>query len=115
MARKRITDLIKVEKFHEEITTEDKYRDDIIENEIIVYDVSGVLKHKKGDKYKYDSDNVIILFSYADDKENTLYRGWVSGMVLIDQLNKLKDSNLLPDKEGIEMKLIKKGSYYIFE
>jgi len=108
--RKRIGDLISIERFHEEVKNDALYRDDIFEEEIIIFDVSVKFKHKKS---KYDTYNVLINMAFASN-EKEIFNCFVSGEVIVEQLEKLKELGELPSDDGILMKLIKNENYYKF-
>jgi hypothetical protein len=111
---RRIGDLIEVGKFHEEVTMDALKREDIIDNDIIVFDVSAEIKISKS-KYP-DTPNMLIHMIFADDETEIKYNAWVSGEVVIDQLKKLVHEKFLPSKDGIVMKLVKKDNkYFMFE
>lgn len=111
--RQRITDIVKETMFHEEIKTETLTRNDILDEEIVVYDVSEVIKHTKGGKFKFDSDNVLILMSHEEDEKNSLHRCWISGSVLIKQLLDLQKAGI-PD-DGVLMCCTYNDKYYKWE
>ena len=111
MAKKRISEVIQTEKFHEEIEVKPLIKLDILDKDITVYDCSRPMKFSKS---KYGNDNVMILISFDEDEKNEKYLAWVTGKVILDQMNKLIAQKDLPCDEGIEMKLIKTDKYYKF-
>jgi hypothetical protein len=111
--RQRITDIVKEVKFHEEIQETPLTRNDLIDEDIIVYDVSETIERKKGGKVKYDSLNKLILFSFEEDETQEKQLAWVSGQVLIDQLEKLV-TNGFDKEEGVLMTCERTGKYFKF-
>lgn len=99
---KKLSDFLQLEKFHQEIESEPISFKDILNEHIEIFDCSGDIPSKGG---KYDSKSKLINFSYLGEKDRL--NGWVSGEVVIDQLNRLLDKEALPSlDEGIAVQII---------
>jgi hypothetical protein len=113
--RVKLSEVLVNTRFHEEITEDLCYREDILDTPIVVYDISDTISRKKGGKVKFDSENKLILMSYEEDETNTKKLCWVSGTVVVDQLERLRTTVEFPSNDGVEMTLTKTEKYYKFE
>ena len=139
IAKRKLVDVLYT-KFHTEIKTEPIKREMIIDRDIIIYDSSESMISRKS---KYKSKNCIILFKYDIEcmsepeimeieaeleklnsstnkysiKDKMLC--WISGMVLVDQLDQMREKKQFPTNNGFEARLVSEhtddGSYYKFE
>lgn len=114
--RIKLSEVLPEARFHEEITTEPLTQDDILDSTIIVYDISDMIHRTKGGKIKYDSDNYMLLMSYAEDANNEKKLAWVNGEVVCKQLTQLKKEVTFPYEDGVEMCLVNyQDRYYKFQ
>jgi len=107
---KKFSDYVEDIKFHPEIESELVFNSDIVDIDILIYDVS---KTMVAHKSKYNSTATMILFSYIEDSEKTLNLAWLTGQVVQEQLAILLNKKVVPDTEGIQSRLTK-TNYYKF-
>jgi hypothetical protein len=109
---KKLSDFLTLEKFHEEIEADAIPFKDILDEPIEIYDCSKNISSKNG---KFDSYSKLIHFSYYGETEKL--NGWVTGEVVLEQLDKLLSQNAIPDlEEGVSARIISyksdKSEYY---
>lgn len=112
----KLSDVLATEKFHEELTEEPLKMQDILEMDILIIDISNSMTFNKS---KYQTDNKLILFTTKErlqEKKDPVLC-WISGEVVISQLDNLKKQLRFPLKSNslLETKLTKPDRYFKFE